>query len=439
VLGVFGGAFDPPHLGHVLLPGWLRSTGRVDRVVVAPCADHPLGKTMHPFDTRLAWLRAAMVIWGPWVDVTTLERELADASPGPSFTLRLLDAVATREPDCEVRLVIGSDIMRSGQTAAWHRWDEIERRYAPIVVPRAGWCDEDCPLPEVSSTAVREWLAQGTDAAWESIGRAVPAAVVGMLRADRPPIWVVGRGHVAAHAVPWLRAAGHPVETISGRGLVDGTSTLPAGVPAAVWIMVRDTGIADVARALVGRLALGTIVVHAAGARRSRDVLAALSAAGHPIGSLHPAASMRGGSVRPEILAGAAFGIEGDPAAVAWARAVVGTAHVIDLNGLDADRRTAYHAACALVANHLAVLTLEAESVWKGLGADASTCHGLVASLLRSAVENLIGLGVPAGISGPATRGDAVVIAAHRDALQGTAGELYGLLGTKLLERLRAG
>lgn len=394
---------------------------------------------MHPFATRLAWLRAAMVIWGPWVDVTTLEAELAEAEPGPSFTLRLLDAVAAREPDCEVRLVVGSDIVRSGQTASWHRWDDIERRYPPIVVPRAGWCDEDSPLPDVSSTAVRQWLADGTDAAWASIAKAVPAPVVGMLRADRPAVWIVGRGHVAAHAEPWLRAAGHAVEVISGRGLVDGSASLPTGTPSAVWIMVRDGGIPDVARALVGRLPAGTIVVHAAGARRSIDMLAPLAAAGHPIGSLHPAASMRGGRVRPEILAGAAFGIEGDPEAVAWARALVGPAPVIDLNGLDATRRTAYHAACALVANHLAVLTLEAESVWASLGADARTQHGFIASLLRSAVENLLGLGVPAGISGPATRGDAVVIAAHRDALAGTAGELYGLLGTKLLERLRRG
>ena len=54
---------------------------------------------MHPFDLRLAWCRAAMTIWGPWVEVTTLERDLAQAQPGPSYTLRLLDAVALAHPD----------------------------------------------------------------------------------------------------------------------------------------------------------------------------------------------------------------------------------------------------------------------------------------------------------------------------------------------------
>ncbi len=421
------------------MPGYLRALGRVDRVIVAPCADHPLGKTMHPFDLRLAWCRAAMTIWGPWVEVTTLERDLARAQPGPSYTLRLLDAVALAHPDDAVRLVVGSDIVRSGQTHAWHRWDEIERKYPPIVVPRAGWSEAACTLPEVSSTAVRGWIDQGTEEAWQQVAAAVPAAVVAMLRARAAPIWIVGRGHVAAHLEPWLQAKGHPVVVVSGRGLVDGSVSLPESpVPAAIWIAVRDIGIEEVARSLVGRIAPETIVVHAAGARRSEDVLAPLRRAGHAVGSLHPAASMRSGWVRADVLDGAAFGIEGDPRAVAWARVLVGAAPVMDLDGLDVRGRTAYHAACALVANHLAVITLEAEAVWAGLGADQATRQGLVASLLRSAVENLLGLGVPAGISGPATRGDALGIAAHRDALPGPAAELYALLGGRLLERLRA-
>lgn len=437
VLAVFGGAFDPPHVGHVLLPGFLRAIGKVDHVLVAPCADHPLGKSMHRFEARLAWCRAAMAPWGPWVEVTTLERDLAAAQPGPSYTLRLLDAVAAAHPDDEVRLVVGSDIVLSGQTQSWHRWDEIERRYAPLVVPRAGWSPGACPLPEVSSTAIRGWIGEDTDAAWARVSEAVPADVVRMLRARGPAVWIVGRGHVAAHLDPWLRAKGHRVTNLGARGLIDGSIAVPAEAPDAVIIAVRDVGIEAVAQALAGRLPAATVVLHAAGARRSQDVLGPLRAAGNPTGSLHPAASMRAGLVRPAVLEGAAFGIEGDAAAVAWARALVGAAPLIDLGGLDAGARVAYHAACALVANHLAVLTLAAESVWRDLGAGPAVCHGFVGSLLRSAVENLLGLGIPAGISGPATRGDAAGIAAHRDALPPVAAELYAFLGGRLLERLR--
>ncbi len=454
VLAVFGGAFDPPHLGHVLLPGYVRAVAGVDHMLVAPCADHPLGKVMPPFATRLGWCRAAMAPYGPWVEVSTLERELAEAEPGPSYTLRLLDAVAARHPEARVRLVIGSDIVRSGQTAAWHRWDEIARRYDPLVVPRAGWSDGPCALPEVSSTEIRTWLAEDTEASWARIGAAVPAAVVRMLRPAGAPIWLVGHGHVVAHLQPWLQARGHQVVVLGGRAVADGSQALPAaglpaagppaaglpaaGLPAAVWIAVRDVGIVEVARGLVGRIPPGTVVVHAAGARRSEDVLGPLREAGHPVGSLHPAASMRAGLVRPDILGRAAFGIEGDDPAMAWARELVAPAATIDLRGLDARGRTAYHAACALLANHLAVLTLEAESVWAGLGADAGVCADFVESLLRSAVDNLLGLGVPAGISGPATRGDAAGIAAHKAALPPSAAALYDRLGTRLMALLQA-
>jgi nicotinate (nicotinamide) nucleotide adenylyltransferase len=442
-LGVFGGAFDPPHTGHVLLPGYLRSIGALDRVCVAPCADHPLGKQMHPFADRLAWCRAAMSVWGPWVEVSDVERELAQTQPGPSYTLRLLEAIAERRPDMRVRLVVGSDIVATGQTSRWHRWDEIERRFAPIVVPRAGYTDGPCPLPEVSSTQIREWLAvpqapatTASEDAAAKLAMAVPASVLRMIRPVGAPVWIIGGGHVAAHLAPWLRTRGFAVSVVGARRLVDG-GPLPEGPVGLVWIAVRDPAIVDVAEALTPRLSAGVPVVHAAGSRRAQDVLGPLADAGHSIGSIHPAASMRQGHVRPSILEGAAFGIEGDATVWTIARAIVGDAPTIALDGLDASARVAYHAACALLANHLAVPALEAEAVWAGLGASPQVRAGFVASLLRSAAENLLELGVPAGISGPATRGDLAGIAAHRDALPDDAGALYDVLGKRLLALLQ--
>lgn len=435
-LGVFGGAFDPPHVGHVLLPGYLRSIGVIDRLCVAPCADHPLGKRMHSFDDRLAWCRAAMSVWGPWVEVSAIEAELAASFDGPSYTLRLLDAIAAQRPDVQVRLVVGSDIVATGQTARWHRWDEIDTRFSPIVVPRAGYTDGPCPLPEVSSTQIRTWLDEPGPGTTDKLAMAVPATVLRMLRPTAGPVWIVGDGHVAAHLAPWLRGRGFAVSVVGGRALVDG-GALPPGPVSLVWIAVRDPAIIDVASALVGRLPTEVPVVHAAGSRRAQDVLAPLQAAGHSIGSIHPAASMRRGHVRPSILEGAAFGIEGDAAVHAIARQVVGDAPTIALDGLDPAARVAYHAACALLANHLAVPALEAESVWASLGASAPVRGGFVSSLLRSAVENLLELGVPDGISGPATRGDLAGILAHRDALPPEAGALYEVLGKRLLARLQ--
>ncbi|MBX7082002.1 MAG: DUF2520 domain-containing protein [Nannocystaceae bacterium] len=436
VVGVLGGAFDPPHLGHALLPAYLRARGWVDAIVVAPAANHPFGKAMAPFEQRLAWCRAAMADYGPWLTVSAIERTLAEREPGPSYTLRLLEAIAAQQPGARVRLVVGSDITRSGDTAKWHRWDEIERRFAPLVVPRAGWSEpQACTLPEVSSRAIRAWLQDGGPQALAQVADAVPASVFAMLQPAGAPVWIVGRGHVSTHAAEFVARRGHRVEVLGGHAVADG-GPLPQQPPAAVWIAVRDGGITPVAQGLVGRIPPQTVVLHAAGSRRSEDVLAPLRAAGHAVGSLHPAASMRGGAVRASILEQAVFGIEGDAAAEAWARALVAPAPVVALGGLDARARTAYHAACALVANHLAVLTLQAESVWGSLGADATLRTALVGSLLRSAVENLLALGVPAGISGPATRGDRAGIAAHRDALPPGAAAVYDWLGTRLLDML---
>ncbi|MCH9681411.1 MAG: hypothetical protein K0V04_08260, partial [Deltaproteobacteria bacterium] len=87
VLGVFGGAFDPPHLGHAMVPSYLLLRGWVDRVLVVPCADHPLGKDLSPFDRRITLTRAAMAAL-PHTEVSDIEARLMEAHGGPSYTLR---------------------------------------------------------------------------------------------------------------------------------------------------------------------------------------------------------------------------------------------------------------------------------------------------------------------------------------------------------------
>lgn len=435
VLGVFGGAFDPPHLGHTLLPGWLRARGSVDRLLVAPCADHPFGKSMHPFDARLEWTREAMSIWPSWVEVTALEAELARDHGSPSYTIRLLEAVAARHPDAQVRLVVGSDIVASGDTASWHRWSEIEGRFTPIVVPRMGFAEPgECALPQVSSSEVRQWLAEDTAEARAKLEAHVPKRVLAAMRASAgPTMWLVGQGHVGAHAGPWLRAKGWNVVELGARALVAGAA-LPEGKPRAVWIVVRDPAVPEVAKALVAAgLPTDVPVLHAAGSRRAIDLLGPLAEAGHPIGSLHPAVAMRRERPDPTALARASFGIEGDAAAQAIARQWVGDAPVSELDGLSADDRMAYHAACALVANHLAPIDCAADETWARLGIPAAVREVTRATLWWSAMANLQVLGVPAGITGPAVRGDQATIELHARALGGEAGELYRLLSARLV------
>jgi predicted short-subunit dehydrogenase-like oxidoreductase (DUF2520 family) len=340
----------------------------------------------------------------------------------------LLDAVAAARPEARVRLVLGSDIVASGETGKWHRWDQIAATYDPVVVPRTGHGDGLGALPEVSSTRVREDIAAGH---WPEVAAQVPAAVVDLLRQPcRGTIAVIGEGHVATHAVPWLRRRGYLVVQAPGR---DPRAALQSDTRVTgVWLLVEDRAIASVAQVCVGSIPPGTPVLHAAGPFLAADVLRPLQAAGHPVGTLHPICSLRRERPWPPRLNDAGFGIEGDPQARALAIDLVGVQPWLDLQAFDEAGRRAYHGACALLANHLAVLLDAAGSVLRGQGHDDANIDAALAVLLRSAVDNLLALGIPAGITGPVARGDTATVRAHLEALPAEVAELYAVLSARL-------
>jgi nicotinate-nucleotide adenylyltransferase len=149
-VAIFGGSFNPPHVGHVLLTAWVLALEPVDRLIVVPVFHHPFAKDLTPFADRLAMCELAFAgVRG--VSVSTIERDLG----GDSLTLRTLERFAADEPTWRMRLVIGSDVV--GDLDKWHRWDLVEKLAPPIVVPRAGAgaLSGKAMLPEVSSTDVR--------------------------------------------------------------------------------------------------------------------------------------------------------------------------------------------------------------------------------------------------------------------------------------------
>lgn len=454
MLAVLGGSFNPPHLGHALLPGYVLARGDATRVLVAPCADHPLGKLLAPFERRMSWVRQALASYNEVdVEVSPIEAELARAREGrPSYTLELLEALAQRHPDARVRLVVGSDILVSGETDRWHRWDRIAAEFDPIVVPRVGWSDPGtAALPDVSSTQVRAQLeviragGEAADPARAALRQMVPGAVADALEAwideREPHVWIVGHGNVATHVCPWLRDRGFAVTQLGARELLEAGAATPTagsrGAPSGVWLLCQDSALRDVAAALVGRLPVETPVLHAAGARLAREVLAPLRDAGHPVGTLHPICALkreRSGSR----LASASFGLAGDVAARALAERLVGDATVLDIHHLDARGRVAYHAACALVANHLAVLEDRGASVLRSQGLAPKAIDRALGDLMIGSLENLLALGIPQGISGPLARGDRATVEAHLAVLDDEATRsLYADLSERLARLLR--
>lgn len=167
-VAVYGGSFNPPHVGHLMVSSWLRWTGRVDEVRWIPVRGHPFAKDLAPFDLRVEWCRAAVAeVPGASVD------EIEGGLPVPSYSIDTLDALAARHPDRRFQLVVGADVLP--ETGKWKAWDRIVAGYDPIVVGRVGYPTPPGAIdfPGVSSTEVRRRVRAG-----ESVEALVPASIL---------------------------------------------------------------------------------------------------------------------------------------------------------------------------------------------------------------------------------------------------------------------
>src|SRR6187200_183052 len=107
-LGVFGGAFDPVHYGHLILAEQCREQARLDEVWFVPAARHPFkaGTTAAAFDRRAEMVRLA-VAGHPAFRVNEMEKD----RPGLSYTADTLDEFRRQNPDDELFLLVGSDTL----------------------------------------------------------------------------------------------------------------------------------------------------------------------------------------------------------------------------------------------------------------------------------------------------------------------------------------
>lgn len=166
-IGVFGGTFDPPHIGHLVAALDARQALELD-VVLLVVANAPWQKvgsrTVSPAEDRLAMVRAA-VADAPGLEVSDIEI----ARGGLSYTADTLGALQRDEPDAELFLVLGNDA--AAGFATWDRHEEVAQRARLVVVDRPGtptpiddgfsWTRVDIPELEISSTELRQRVADG--------------------------------------------------------------------------------------------------------------------------------------------------------------------------------------------------------------------------------------------------------------------------------------
>lgn len=170
-VGLFGGTFDPPHLGHLALAEWARVRLRLDRVVfvVAGEPPHKRGRVRSDPAHRLALTRRA-VRGNPAFQVSTVELR----RNGPSYTVDTVREFADDAAGASLFLLMGADMFETFST--WVQPQEILRYAALAVALRPGaraprrtpydtmgkgvvWLDN--PGLEVSSSHLRKQAVSG--------------------------------------------------------------------------------------------------------------------------------------------------------------------------------------------------------------------------------------------------------------------------------------
>jgi nicotinate-nucleotide adenylyltransferase len=130
-IGVFGGAFDPPHVGHFELAQAAVGEFALDRLVVLP--------TGHAWHKRRALSAAEHRIAMAKLAFAELPQAVVDAREtqraGPSYTVDTLRELQAENPQAQLYLLIGEDQARALTT--WHAWEDLSKLAIICVAARA--------------------------------------------------------------------------------------------------------------------------------------------------------------------------------------------------------------------------------------------------------------------------------------------------------------
>lgn len=178
-IGIFGGSFNPIHVGHALIASYIVENSDIDTLWLMVSPQNPL-KENSSLASDYHRLRMTELVSRRIENVITSAFEFD--LPKPSYTIDTLNALQAKFPDDEFCLVIGAD-----NWCVFDRWkagEEIITKHRVLIYPRRGYdivipekySDRvsvvEAPLIEVSSTQVRERLSQ-----LKSVSFYVPEAV----------------------------------------------------------------------------------------------------------------------------------------------------------------------------------------------------------------------------------------------------------------------
>jgi nicotinate-nucleotide adenylyltransferase len=155
-VGIFGGSFNPIHVGHIKIAEQACEELGLDRLIFVPAARPPHKNSLEiSFEDRVAMVRRA-VAHNPRFEVTEIENK----REGPSYTVDTLEAIKFVNPDSDLYLLIGADTL--WELGTWRDVDGILARATLAIAKRPG-----------STSNIQERQPDGiTDEQWEILKKA---------------------------------------------------------------------------------------------------------------------------------------------------------------------------------------------------------------------------------------------------------------------------
>lgn len=156
-IAVFGGSFDPPHIGHMIACYYVLATTDIDEIWLVPSFRHPFEKESLDFEMRVKMCEISANIFKDRVKVMRFEEEIAKERDSPVYSVDLLKHIKSIYPEHKFFFIIGSDILQ--ESDRWKGFDRIEDYATLLILIRKGVDpaeDYKSVIPDISSSMIRE-------------------------------------------------------------------------------------------------------------------------------------------------------------------------------------------------------------------------------------------------------------------------------------------
>jgi len=167
MIGIFGGSFNPPHIGHLILAEEARLELNLRKVIFVPSGISPHKREILDTEKRLKMVNLA-VVSSDFFSVSDFEAN----KKTPGYTIETLEHFSKKFKSEEIVFLMGGDCLKEIKT--WHRWKDLLENFKLAVFIRDGFNEDEIegeilekvqilknPIINVSSSEIRNRIKKG--------------------------------------------------------------------------------------------------------------------------------------------------------------------------------------------------------------------------------------------------------------------------------------